>query len=191
MSKSIRELSELAASWWGETVCKPAFNNGDNSLDGAVTQLLAHLGTKQIDSDTKEKFIAELTNEIELKLASAKGNIIVSVDYGPDKILSDAATSVHMTKLNFPLKTTMWINMNSIIVSSGYRAPIKELYANKAYWRDKISSAEESIESYENGTYTCDWIEDEEERKKQVAEDIKFYRENLELCKKSMEKAED
>lgn len=196
MSKTINEITEIAANWWGDVICNPKFDNGDSGSTGGLGMMLALMNTKPVENETKQKFIKELQERIikQLQIEIDKGygrkQMIISVDYHPDQILNDCAIIAGINSNNFPWKTTMWISTNVVCVRYGYSAPNKYLYSNKEYWSSKIKDTEESIEEYkgENSLY---WMKDEEEKKKRRKEYIEQCEKDIIKYKEELEKAEE
>lgn len=196
MSKSIEEIAKIAATWWADKVAKPKFDNGDNSDNGGMAQLLAALGTKPVGIEAREKFISELKSKIEKRIYwepkyERVPRMVLSVDYGPDKDLYEAAEAAGVNKMNFPWKTTMWIDKNHVSVSYGYRTPEEILYANKEHWEQRIKDAEDDLDKYNSGYYTYDWIEDEEERQKELIDSKARCENTLTQYKIEFDKAEE
>lgn len=177
MGKSIREIAKLAATWWGEAVSNPKFDNGDNGSSTVLVKLLASANTNYINTEKKEKFIYQLSKDIENTLAKEQ-KVVLSVDYHPCKLLYDAAIYADIPNSNFPWKTIMWITKNKVSVCYGYKAPEEFLYATKAFWENQIKYTKEKIENYKDKSY-LEYIEDENERKKIAKEAIEALNNNL------------
>ena len=158
MSKSIIEISKIAATWWANVIINPEFDNGDDSKTGAVENRNKKMGVKEVTEETKVRFFEHLLKAIESKLILKSQAINIKVDYIPDKILVESAEYANLSTSNFPIKTTMWISINHIAVSYGYTAKTKYLYANKKFWYKKIDSLNESIKEYERGISYYDWL---------------------------------
>jgi hypothetical protein len=195
MSKSIKEISQIASKWWADKIINTKFDNGDNSENGGFAMMLAKLNTKDISIESKEKFAKELDEVIEEKINhnienGYESDIILDVDYGPCKTLADIAEKLQISNANFPWKTTMWISKNRISVKYGYSTGIECLYANKEYWRKSIESSKDAISRYKSGEYLS-WIEDISEREKRAKECIAEYEKNILSYEKNLEDAEE
>jgi len=79
---------------------------------------------KQIPSNATPERLDAFADALRRRLpGEAHGDYIsVGVDYGPDKILSDAAEDAGLD-MQFPWKTQMWISHGTVSVSAGYGAP--------------------------------------------------------------------
>lgn len=182
MSKSIKEISKLASEWWADKVINPKFENSDDNSNGEFTITV----DKYVNSESRNKFIENLSKSIEDSLNQNKRKIILDVDYCACKELKEAGEYAGISKDEFPLKTTMLIDKNHISVRHGCGTKEKYLYENKTYWKSQIVSCNELIEKYRGGEYLS-WIKDENERKEHekesisdIEKDIKEYQNNLE-----------
>lgn len=192
MSKTTREKAEIAANWWAEIIQRPKFDNGDNSSTGGIASIMASTLTKEISEESINHFKENLTTVIDDRLNEEgyKRRFTLDVDYHPCFILCEAAERSGVPLLNFPWKTTMWIEPNSISVSYGYRGKRMFLYANKEYWRKQISDEEQSIRECEEGiAYT--WIKDEKDREREIKMRIMDANARIEECKVQLELAEE
>ncbi|MBU3183218.1 hypothetical protein [Clostridium psychrophilum] len=120
MTKSIIEISKIAANWWANVIINPEFDNGDDSKTGAVENRNQKMEIKEVSDNTKVKFFEHLSKAIESKLILKSQAINIRVDYSPDKMLVESAEYAELPISNFPIKTTMWISTNHIAVSYGY-----------------------------------------------------------------------
>lgn len=164
MSKSIKEIAEIAANWWADQLVRPTYDNGDRSTTGGFGMLLAMANTKEVTPEAKQKFVDSLTSEITKCLESGKDPYL-HVDYGPTPMLGEAAEQAEISTMNFPWKTSMWMDKEHVSVSLGYRAPREYLYASPEHWQKQIKSLEEAIHEYKNGRMSLSWYEPEEREK--------------------------
>ena len=69
----------------------------------------------------------------------SKGEIRVklSVDYNPDGILAETFNESGIDSSKAPLKTTMFVNLDSVNVKYGYGAPWEEIFNSEK--EDEIS----------------------------------------------------
>src|SRR5687768_15110748 len=110
----LKTPAAVAAAWWAEAIGAPKFDNGDTSETGGIAMMLAYMvaGTGP-DADTTSKFAAYLAEDIERQLHAGIGTlwarVTIGVDYGPDRILSDAAEKAGVRGGRFPWKTMMWV----------------------------------------------------------------------------------
>ncbi len=116
----------------------PKYDNGDNSFAGMVTQTLAHMvrEAKPTSMDAIDRFGVELKKILMAPLEweaksyrqgepTTKYTTLfdyMSVDYGPDIPLSEAAKRAGL-EMEFPWKTSMRLCENYISLSYGYGAP--------------------------------------------------------------------
>jgi len=181
--KTVEEVTKLAAEWWSDKVCHPKFDNGDSSQTGGMTMMMAMLCTKPVQNDSKQLFTDILAKKIIPVLESIDRDVILSVDYGPDRMLHDAAQEADIPSTNFPWKTTMWITNHHVAVRYGYRAPIEYLYMDIDYCEQQIERHKQSIAHYRDESYFS-FYEDVEYRKKQMREGETEAIEQLELWEK-------
>lgn len=52
MSISLKEISIIAATWWGDVISNPKFNNGDDSPIERALDLAATLGSEEVSMDS-------------------------------------------------------------------------------------------------------------------------------------------
>lgn len=116
----------------------PKYDNGDNSFAGMVTQTLAHMvrEAKPTPMDAIDRFGVELKKILMAPLEweaksyrqgepTTKYTTLfdyMSVDYGPDIPLSEAAKRAGL-EMEFPWKTSMSLREDSVCLSYGYGAP--------------------------------------------------------------------
>lgn len=159
---------------------------------------LATMGTTSVDNESRDKFVSFLSDSIEKEMIKNQErerenwvpDIILDVDYGACKKLSEAGEYAGIPDSNFPWKTCMWIDKNHVSVSYGYRANEEYLYANRTYWRSKINSLKSSIEEYRSGEMLS-WIENEEERNATAKERISDIEKRITEYQSNFEKAEE
>lgn len=117
---------EKAVSWWaGKLLDHQPHSNGDDSFTSVTACFLADMAQQDITLDQVNAFKAALTKSIEeyAKSIPAFGFSIGS-DYGPCKMLADAADEAGIRRANFPFKTTMFFTeKEGIWVRDGYCAP--------------------------------------------------------------------
>lgn len=185
MGKSLQEIADMAAAWWGEAIQEPKFDNGPPSdgLACVLGPMMANTLVEDVPDPTKVKFVIRLAEVIREKIQHQVGAYsVISTDYGPDMTLGEIAEEFGIPATNFPWKTVMWISRNHVSVSYGYGAPEKVLYANKEHWRDKIKSTEESIAYYKNNN--CEWLPAERKKKsiKALTKDIAEYQKLMSIA---------
>jgi len=107
------KLIESAVNWWAEKLKKPAIEgiNGDNRSDGS---LLA-LSTRVIvtDSECIHDGNVELFKKLLTELLVNKqkfDSVTLGTDYGPEYPLSEICRNSGVSGIQFPQKTTMFVN---------------------------------------------------------------------------------
>lgn len=123
-------LIKRAAELWGRKLYTPVFDNGDDSLQGALT---AGLASMNIDAD--KEGINNMPKRIEVFKKVLFDNLVnaqnddnqyldrfLSVDYGPCKSLADAADTAGIPYSQFSVKSTVYINAGYVSTSFGYGA---------------------------------------------------------------------
>lgn len=126
------KYSKVAAKWWADKlrhIGPGNFNMGDSTPNGGAamasgTRLALRFQPAEENIDCFEEILEKKIEEI----VEEYGSAILSVDYGPDWILSKVAENANVSTHGFPWKTTMWISKKRVSVRSGYRAPTKVIY---------------------------------------------------------------
>lgn len=121
---------EKAVSWWaGKLLDHQPHSNGDDSFTSVAACFIADIAQQDITLDQVNTFKAALAKSIEeyAKSIPAFGFSIAS-DYGPCKMLADAAAEADISRANFPFKTTMFLTeKEGIVVRDGYGAPFTRI----------------------------------------------------------------
>lgn len=172
----LKEISNIAAKWWADVICDPKMDNGANDIGNMIANYLAKKLVKNITGEKKEAFYNRLSGVIYEELGK-KERVMLSVDYNPCMTLYNTGIACDIPETNFPIKTTMWINRNSVRVSYGYRAEIKTLYANKQYYLDQIKNYEDCIYRYTQ-TDEYDFLS-----KERIEESVKEFELEIDSCK--------
>ncbi len=209
MGKSLEDIAKLGAEWWGMVICKPKFDMGADSLAGLMCENMAHNMIEEVTSETRDKFVKLLTDEVHRTLAYAlrlqkeqqengqitnlnssfEPTVTLSCDYSPMGALADMAGVAGVPLENFPWKTCMWITRNHVAVSYGYRANTEVLYANKRYWEIQITDKKRSIEGTKKSDF-LDWLKPED-RQQRIQEISAQYNQELARAQEELKKAED
>jgi len=127
-----------AVDIWCKKLFNPVFDNGDNSAHGGMTHMLA---TMNIQNDKAgiddmaarvEKFRQVITAElVRLRDQPQDGEYFPSwldADYGPCKVLGDAADKAGIPQSQFSCKSSVSMRANSLSVAFGYGAPNTNYY---------------------------------------------------------------
>jgi hypothetical protein len=133
-----KDKARAAAAWWAKAIAHPKFQTLDPhapTLDDAgagLAQMLATVASSKHrpTAEQLEDFEKRLRAQIEADLDAGKwhGNMVLSVDYGPDATLADVAeaSGIHGGMTSFPWKTVMWIDLEGprVRVRHGYHADV-------------------------------------------------------------------
>lgn len=117
--------AKIAADWWKNNIGKRARQDNGDPL--ASIMLLMVSAREIISNEQKTVFAEELKQTIKQELERL-GRVYLSVDYGPDAELADAADKAGISYAAFPVKTSMWIYEGKVSVACGYGKEAKELY---------------------------------------------------------------
>ncbi len=81
-----------------------------------------------VSEEQKQVFMGELQKAVQKELKRL-GRVYLSVDYGPDRMLAEAADKANIAYAAFPVKTSMWVSEGSVKVAYGYGKEAKEIYS--------------------------------------------------------------
>lgn len=119
-----------AVDIWCKKLFNPVYDNGDNSEHGAIGHMLATMNIQKDKSKitdlagSVEKFRKVITAElIRLRDSPAKNEHFPSwldVDYGPCKVLGDAADKAGIPPSLFSCKSAVLMRPRSIAAHFGY-----------------------------------------------------------------------
>lgn len=123
-------IIDRAVQWWIQALSAPKYDNlGDDSRESFKSQVtnrfagaLAAKLPKNNTPDVLEKFGQALRAVLMTPKENGYTPNYLSVDYGPDEHLSEAATAAGL-KMQFPWKTHMFLADDYFSVSCGYAAP--------------------------------------------------------------------
>lgn len=135
---------EKAVSWWaGKLMDHQPHSNGDDSFTSVAVCFLADTMRQSVTLNQLNTFKAALAKSIEEYAKSIQAfGFSIGSDYGPCKMLADAAAEAGIDRANFPFKTTMFFTeKEGIWVRDGYCAPpasidttMKEAYRAETVW---------------------------------------------------------
>lgn len=117
---------EKAVSWWaGKLLDHQPHSNGDDSFTSVAVCFLADTMRQSVTLDQLNTFKAALAKSIEEYAKSIQTfGFSIGSDYGPCKMLADAAAEAGIDRANFPFKTTMFFTeKEGVLVRDGYGAP--------------------------------------------------------------------
>lgn len=112
------DIEKAVSRWAGKLMDHQPHSNGDDSFTSVAVCFLADTMRQSVTLDQLNTFKAALAKSIQ-----AFGFSIGS-DYGPCKMLADAAAEAGIDRANFPFKTTMFFTeKEGVLVRDGYGAP--------------------------------------------------------------------
>lgn len=126
-----KEAIEKAADWWAERILEDRpHSSGDNSFTSVTACLLADMGRQNITPNQADTFKKALAKRMAEYAESGMFNhFSIMCDYGPCRMLADAANEAGISTANFPFKTTMFLTeKDGIMIRDGYGAPAVKLW---------------------------------------------------------------
>ena len=132
MKNNDEQIINEAVNWWVEKIDNPnSFDNGDNSKEGQMANMLAMLlavkSKNKIEKEQIEIFRDSLTEKIENSM-NLYDECTLYTDYEPMWELQEAAQLAQIDDSVFPWKTKMKISKDKIEVSEGYGKPYETIY---------------------------------------------------------------
>lgn len=129
------ESAKIASNWWAEKIQKPTiYDNGDRSKIGDMSTLFAFLLASNnrtgLSEESVELFKKTLENLIVTEI-ELFGSALVMVDYHPEGILREAASTAQINDSLFPWKTMMNVTEEEVKVSEGYGQRAVTIYPAK------------------------------------------------------------
>jgi hypothetical protein len=97
-------------------------------------------GSNPIADGAPEKFVAALTEAIEARFDRGLEYVTLSVDYGPDMELAEAADAAGIHYSRFPFKTCMWLRPDLVTAALGYGAPTRIVWSAPDWVRPPCGS---------------------------------------------------
>lgn len=169
-------VAQEASNWWSDIITSPKFDIGADNAEAMFAEAIASISVKPISGNSIKCFREELYNNIMARIENiSEGmSIIYDVDYAPDRNLREIAEHCNIPESNFPLKTTMWVYKDAVIVRYGYRANLEYIYDSVSFWQRKLTDAEEAIKYWEE--------KGEKSIVENYKEDIQNIRAQLESC---------
>lgn len=144
-------VAQEASNWWSDIITSPKFDIGADNVEAMFAKAIATINVKPISGNSIKCFREELYHNIMSRIDSLNDNmsIIYDVDYAPDRNLRAIAEHCNIPESNFPLKTTMWVYKDAVVVRYGYRASLEYIYDSASFWQRKLLGAEEAIKYWE------------------------------------------
>lgn len=124
----IDKLINKAVDIWCEALKQPKFDNGDGSITGAMTHLVANdliakTNESEPELDKKILLFKEYLTAYLIEKSKKEGSYFwesLSCDYGPDKNLQFAADKACIPHVLFSAKSSVDINETFLEVKFGY-----------------------------------------------------------------------
>ena len=169
-------VAQEASNWWSDIITSPKFDIGANNVEAMFVEAIATINVKPISGNSIKCFREELYNNIMARIENiSEGmSIIYGVDYAPDRNLREIAEHCNIPESNFPLKTTMWIYKDAVVVRYGYSANLEYIYDSVSFWQRKLTDTEKAIKYWEE--------KGEKSIIENYKEDIQNIRAQLESC---------
>lgn len=133
----VRQATIVAAEWWTNAIANPtpnSFCNGDRTSDSSfMMMVVGHMLAEQNAASPEqiEAFRELLTKRIEVELEN-RSRVELDCDYGPCRLLGEAAEEVGIDMHLFPFKRRMHITSDSVKVKDGYDADWVTIYPENA-----------------------------------------------------------
>ena len=122
---------ETAVNWWIIQFMGPKLGGWlGNDFASVMGMVLANdiFSDTQVTKDQLLVFRKELSKVIMEKLSKGY-EVDLKTDYSAEGILADAMIKAKISGAKCPMKTQMYVGVNSVRVSAGYQAEIQEIYA--------------------------------------------------------------
>lgn len=118
------ETIEKAVSWWaGKLIDSQPHSNGDDSINSVMACFIADAKRQDVTLDQLNVFKKALSKHIKEGATERFFNLSIVCDYGPCKMLADAANEAGISTANFPFKTAMFLSeKEGAVVKDGYGA---------------------------------------------------------------------
>ena len=121
------KIIHRAVELWCRKLLEPVFDNGDDSFNGFISKSLATFNIETAINEVANlqsninKFKKVLTaNLIKLRDSNEYIHPFLDVDYGPCKILTDAANEAGIPYELFSIKSSVYMGEDHVRVSFGY-----------------------------------------------------------------------
>lgn len=154
-----------AANWWAEAIGSPTFDNGD-----AMSSMLGSMVGSRAPVGDSAGFAEALVAKVDERLGVMAGwdgvdepYLTLSVDYGPEQILAEAAQAAGVGLRRFPWKTSMWIYSDHVTVSAGYQAQTVLVWASDEWLSTRPDCTSQhydeakyaTVETYHGEPWAC------------------------------------
>lgn len=118
-------LIERAVEIWKHLLRNPVFKNGDETQAGAMVAVFAVLARRCPPTEERLEQFGSVLGE--LLANSERRDAYMSVDYGPEGVLKQAAERSGLTA-DWPCKTSVWVGEDSLRVTVGYGSESQNHY---------------------------------------------------------------
>jgi hypothetical protein len=123
-------IADKASEKWAELLRNPKYKmtyEGSTQSE-KLTQAFTNMMVPQLPSNLTEDKLIVFQNKLSKLIRKCDDNYMhLSVDYHPDKLLSEAAAEADI-EMEWPCKTTMWLYKDKIELRAGYGSPIKTIF---------------------------------------------------------------
>lgn len=147
-TREIAPAARAAAEWWAEQVGAPTFRavdaeSGpeDQANMGMASMMQTLIAERDPVTEAAASTFADVLAVAITKRLSPYG-VSLSVDYGPDQILYDAALGAGVASSRFPWKTHMLVNADHVTASLGYRARTRLIWSAPEWVRPTCGNRE-------------------------------------------------
>lgn len=130
MNKPSNEMLQAAAQWWADQLTNPKFDNlgstrGRNAKETRINDFASMLATvsaakSQVDQAQLDSFKEAIVDAVN---SAEWFDGCLYVDYGPDRLLSEAAARAGIDRSRFPWKSGTWMRDGQVTAACGYGAP--------------------------------------------------------------------
>ena len=132
--KLTEQQVEKSLKWWLDVLSNPKFDNGEKRGPSVMASMLASMNTEPLTGEQKDAFSSvfreHMSKENPFYLEKEDRHLPknLSVDYGPNVLLSMLMQKAGISESNAPWKTTVSFQDDGTVrVSYGYSAPWVEL----------------------------------------------------------------
>lgn len=142
-SNDLLRVSEAAARWWS-TVIKNPKNYVGNEISDKHFANMRNSDIQPITEEDQERFFEVLKSKIYNKLVEG-GFVWLRVDYDASGILRDSVIESGIPEDNLPLKTTMDVYKDQIVLSYGNGAPKDLVYVTLSHYENLLKHLESQL----------------------------------------------
>jgi hypothetical protein len=136
-----------ASIWWAAQIKNPTFRHtdpgsSDNPAVAILSMDLAYMVSEQTmaDDQSTAKFVKILREKVQGELDACVDDLTyinLDVDYGPGRLLKEAADEAGIPYSRFPWKTMMFVYPDHVIAALGYGAPSSLVWATDEWLNNR------------------------------------------------------